>query len=43
MTGVVPVFILLHEASNYTFLDLAFDLVDFVLCPVSPQTLRTKV
>ena len=31
MAGIVPVFILLDEASIYTFLDLAFDLVDLVL------------
>ena len=31
MAGTVPVFILLNEASIYTFLDVAFDLVDLVL------------
>ena len=31
MAGVVPVFIFLDEASIYTFLDLAFDLVNLVL------------
>ena len=31
MAGVVPVLILLDEASIYTLLDLAFDLVDLVL------------
>ena len=31
MTGVVPVLILLDEASIYTLFDLAFDLVDLVL------------
>ena len=30
MAEVVPVFILPDEASIYTFLDLAFDLVDVV-------------
>ena len=30
MAGVVPVLILLDEASIYTLLDLAFDLVDLV-------------
>ena len=30
IAGIVPVFILLTEASIYTFLDLAFHLVDFV-------------
>ena len=32
MAGIVPVFIFLNEASNYAFLDLAFDLVNLVLC-----------
>ena len=31
MAGIVPFFILLDEASSYTFLDLAFHLVDLVL------------
>ena len=31
MAGPVPVFVLLDKASIYAFLDLAFDLVDFVL------------
>ena len=31
MAGIVPVFILLDEASIYALLDLAFDLVDLVL------------
>ena len=31
MTGVVPVFIFLEEASIYTLLDVALDLVDLVL------------
>ena len=31
MAGVVPVLILLDKVSIYTFLDLAFDLVDLVL------------
>ena len=31
MAGVVPVFVFRDEASIYTFLDLAFDLVDQVL------------
>ena len=31
MAGVFPVFIFLDEASIYTFLDVAFDLVDLVL------------
>ena len=31
MAGVVPNFLFLDEASIYTFLDLAFDLVDLVL------------
>ena len=32
MAGTVPLFIFLPEASIYAFLDLAFDLVDLVLC-----------
>ena len=31
MAGIVPVFLLLDKASMYTFLDLAFELVDVVL------------
>ena len=31
MAGIVPVFILLDKASIFSFLDLAFDLVDLVL------------
>ena len=31
MAGVVPVVIFLAKASMYTFLDLAFNLVDLVL------------
>ena len=31
MAGIIPVFILLDDASIYTFLDLAFNLVDLVL------------
>ena len=31
MTGIVPVFMFLEEASIYAFLDLAFNLVDLVL------------
>ena len=31
MAGIVAVFIFLDEASIYTFLDLAFDLVNLVL------------
>ena len=31
MAGVFPLFIFLDEASIYTFLDVAFDLVDLVL------------
>ena len=31
VAGVVPVLILFDEASIYTFLDLAFDLVDLIL------------
>ena len=31
MAGIVPVFLLSDEASIYTFLDLAFDLVALVL------------
>ena len=31
MTGIVPVFIFFEEASIYTLLDVALDLVDLVL------------
>ena len=31
MAGVVPVFMLVDKGSTYTFLDLAFHLVDLVL------------
>ena len=31
MTWIIPVFIFLDEASIYTFLDLALDLVDMAL------------
>ena len=31
MAGIVPVSILLDEASIYAFLDLAFDVIDLVL------------
>ena len=48
MARIVPLFILLDEASIYALLDLAIDLVKFGLLgrgtdAVSPQTFQTVV